>query len=109
MSASIEATVKALVEFESELDKAKAGATGAKKRVSKDALDWAEGARAAAVSRAQQIANQRIAEAKEEAEAEAKTIREKGEAALKAFESSISKHRAEAAELAASRLLGGSD
>ena len=109
MSVSIEATLKALVEFESELDKAKGEAADAKKRAAKDALDWAEGAKVTAIKKAQQIASQRIAEAKEDAEAEARKIREKGDASLKAFEASISTRRTEAAEVAASRLLGGSD
>ena len=109
MSSAIEATVKALVEFEAELDRAKAEATDAKKKAAKDALDWAEGARSSAISKAQQIASEGVARAREEAEAEATKIREKGEASLRAFEDSISKRREEAAKLAASRLLGGGE
>jgi vacuolar-type H+-ATPase subunit H len=106
MSSAIERTVKALVEFESELDRAKDEVTEAKRRTMKEATDWAEAARATAVSRAQDIASRRVSKAKEEAEAEADTIRKKGESDLKAFESSISKHRLEAARLVGSRLLG---
>jgi F0F1-type ATP synthase membrane subunit b/b' len=106
MSSAIEATVKALVEFESELEKAKAEASEAKRRATKDAVDWAEAAKSSAISRAQEIGSQRVAEAKAEAEKEAERIKEKGASDLKAFESSISRHKPKAAELVASRLLG---
>ncbi len=106
MSTAIEDTVKALVGFESELDRAKAGASEARKKGLKDAADWAEAASAAAISKARETASRRVARAREEAEAEAKKIREKGDVDLKTFESSISKHKSKAVELAASRLLG---
>lgn len=106
MSSAIETTVKALVQFESELDKAKAEVSEAKRRTMKEAIDWAEAAKASAISKAQEIASRRLAKAKEEAEAEAETIRKKGESDLKGFESSISKHRSKAAEMVATRLLG---
>jgi vacuolar-type H+-ATPase subunit H len=108
MTSAIEETVRALVQFESELDRARADASEAKRRTTKDAIVWAEAAKSSAISRAQEIASRRVAEAREEAEAEAKEIREKAEADLKAFEASISKHRERAAVLAASRLLGES-
>jgi hypothetical protein len=108
MTSAIEETVKALVEFESALDSAKAEVSSAKAKTKKDTVDWAEAAKASAVSKAQEIASQRVAQAKANAEAEAQKIREKGETALKAFEGSISRHKAKAAELAASRLLGES-
>ncbi len=106
MSAAIEDTVKALVGFEAELDRAKAGASEAKKKMLKDAADWAEAARASAISKARENASARVDRAREEAESEAEKIREKGDADLRAFESSLSKHRSKAVELAASRLLG---
>lgn len=106
MSSAIEGTVKALVEFESELDRAKAEVSEAKRKTMKDAADWAEAAKASAVSKAQQIASRRVAKAKEDAEGEARKIREKGDADLKSFESSISRRRSKAAELVATRLLG---
>jgi len=109
LSTAIEETVKALVEFESEIDRAKAEAAESKRKATKDALDWAEAARASAISKATEIANRRVAEAREGAEAEARTIREKGESELRAFEGSISKRRSKAAELAAARLLGESE
>jgi len=106
MSSAIEATVKALVEFESDLERAKAEASEAKRRAAKDAADWAEAAKSSAISKAQEIASRRVADAKAEAESEAERIKEKGISDLKAFESSISRHRSKAAELVASRLLG---
>ena len=108
MSSAIEQTVKALVEFEAQLETTKAGMLDAGKRAMKDASDWSESARAAAISRAQEIASGNVAKAKAEAEAEAGRIREKGGSDLKAFESSITKHRKRASELVASRLLGES-
>jgi vacuolar-type H+-ATPase subunit H len=106
MSSAIEETVKALVEFESELDAAKTDISEAKARTMKNAANWAEAAKASAVSKAQEIASKTVAKAREDAEAEAAKIRKKGESDLKAFESSISKHKSKAAELVASRLLG---
>ena len=106
MSSAVEQTIKALVEFESLLERAKADAADAKRRASKDAADWAEGARTTALARAQEIAAQRVAKAREEAEAEAEKITKKGDVDLRAFEGSISRHRTEAAKLVAARLLG---
>lgn len=106
MTSAIEDTVKVLIEFESELDRAKVEATEAKRRTSKEAADWAEAAKNEAISKAQEIAIQRVAAARRDAESEAARIRKKGESDLEAFESSISKRRSEAAELVASRLLG---
>jgi vacuolar-type H+-ATPase subunit H len=108
MPSAIEQTVKALVEFESALDRAKAEVSEAKRRTMKDALDWAEAARASAIAEATEIAARRLTEARSEAEEEARKIREKGESELREFEGSISRHREEAAQLAASRLLGES-
>ncbi len=108
MSSAIESTVKALVEFEAELDRAKGEVSEAKRRATKDALDWAEEAKASAISKAQAIASQRVKEAKEDAESEAVAIRKKGESELKAFEASISKNKSQAAELVGARLLGES-
>ncbi|HXW94630.1 MAG TPA: hypothetical protein VEJ19_02845 [Nitrososphaerales archaeon] len=106
MPSAIEQTVQALVEFESALDEAKAELLEAKKRAMKDGLDWADAARNSAIADATEIAAQRVAAAKAEAEAQAKTIKERGESELKAFEVSISRHKVEAAEFAASKLLG---
>lgn len=109
MSSAIEATVRALAEFEAELERAKAEASEAKRKALKDALEWAEAARSSAISKAQEVASGKVAKAKEDAEAEAREIRKKGARSLGAFEASISKHRAEAVVLAASRLLGESE
>jgi len=108
MSSAIESTIKALVEFESDLDSAKAEAAESKKKLIKDAADWAAAAQSKAMAEAQRIASENVAIAREEAEAEAESIRKKGQASLKAFEDSISKHKSKAVERAESRLLGGS-
>jgi vacuolar-type H+-ATPase subunit H len=108
MSAAIEQTVKALVEFEAQLDGAKAELVEAGKRAAKEAAEWAEAAKATAISKAQEIAARNVARAKEEAESEAESIRKKGDADLKSFESSITKNRAMATEMVVARLLGES-
>jgi len=108
MSSAIESTIKALVEFESELDSAKAEAAESKKKLVKDASDWATAAQSKTMAEAQRIASENVAIAREEAEAEAESIRKKGQVSLKAFEDSISKHKSKAVEHATSRLLGGS-
>lgn len=106
MSSAIEQTVRALVEFEAQLDAAKTELVDAARKASKDAGDWAEAAKKAAVSKAQEMASGKVASARAEAEAEAAKIRAKGESDLKAFESSISKKKGKASELVVSRLLG---
>jgi vacuolar-type H+-ATPase subunit H len=108
MSSVIEQTVKALVEFESELDRAKAEVSEAKRKAVKDASDWAASARSSALSKAQARASEEIARAREEAESESEKIRKKGAADLAEFESSISKRESKAAELVRARLLGES-
>lgn len=108
MSSAIEETVKALVEFEAQLDSARTELAGATKRAAKDAVDWVEAAKAKAISRAQEIASGMVAAAREEAEAGADKIRKKGESDLKAFESSIAKNKGRSSALVASRLLGDS-
>ncbi len=108
MSSVIEETVKALIEFESELDKAKAEASETKKMMIKDAAGWAASARASGISKAQQLASERLAKAREEAEEEADAIRKKGESSLKNFEASISKGKSKAADHVVGRLLGES-
>lgn len=108
MSKVIERTVKVLTEFESQLDEAKAGADEARKRMLKNAGEWAESARAAAVGKAQRIATDATEKAREEAMKEAESIKRKGQTALKAFEDSMSRRKAKAVEVAESWLLGES-
>jgi vacuolar-type H+-ATPase subunit H len=108
MGSQIEATVKALIEFESELDRMKAEALEAKKKMVKDTVGLAETARSAAISKAQQQVSERLAKAKAEGEGEAESIRRKGESSLKSFEATISKRKAKATEKVVSRLLGES-
>ncbi len=108
MASTIEETVKALTEFESELDRVKAESAEARKKIVKDASDWSESSKSGAVSKAQELASSRLAKAREEAEGEAAEIRKKGESSLKSFESSLSKNKSKAAEVVVARLLGES-
>lgn len=106
MGSPVETTVKALVEFESELDKAKAEALESKQSMIKEAENLAESATSGAVAKAQQLASARLAKAKAEAEVEAKLISKNAATSLKSFEASVSKKKAKATEAVVSRLLG---
>ena|GEM_PF-501549 len=106
MGSPIEATVRALFEFESELDRMKAEALEAKKKMIKDAVGLAESARSAAISKAQQQVSERLAKARAESEGEAESIRKKGESSLKSFEAIISMRKGKAIEKVVARLLG---
>jgi len=106
MPQTIEETVKALTEFEADLDKVKSEVLEVKKKMVKDAGDWAESAKNSAMAEAQKLAAQRLSEARRVAEAEAAEIGRKGQAATRKFEESISKHKREAADLVLRRLLG---
>jgi vacuolar-type H+-ATPase subunit H len=109
MTSAIEETVKALTEFESELDRVKAEASETKRRMLKDVSDWAASAKANAVAKAQELAADRVAKARAEAEGDADSIKKKGEASLKTLEASISKHKSKAADMVVARLMGGAE
>jgi vacuolar-type H+-ATPase subunit H len=106
LTTAIEDTIKALMDYESELDKVKADAAEARKKVLRDATEWAETAKTNAIAKAQEMAASRVSEARSEAEKEAESIRKKGQSSLKAFEASLSKHEARASKLVAAKLLG---
>ncbi len=106
MPQTIADTVKALTEFEAELDKVKIAAMEAKKKMVQDSGDWAEAAKSRALAEAQRLASERISRAKAEAETEAEEIRKKGQASTNKFADSIAKHKKEASELVLQRLLG---
>lgn len=106
MPQTIADTVKALTEFEADLDRVKAEMTEAKKKMIKDAGEWAEAARVSALAEAQKTFSDRLAQARAEAEAEAEEIKKKGQVDTKRFAESISKHKTEATELVLRRLLG---
>jgi vacuolar-type H+-ATPase subunit H len=105
---AIEETVKALTEFESELEGAKALAEDSIKKMVKEAGEWAASARADAAAKSQEMASHILAKARADAEAEAVKIKEKGEGTLRALESSLSKRRRKAKDHVVSRLMGGS-
>lgn len=106
MPQTIAETVKALTEFEAELDMVKTGAMEAKKKMLKDASDWAEAAKSRALAEAQRLASERLSEARAEAEAEAAEIRKKGQASTKKFAESMARHKKDASELVLRKLLG---
>jgi len=102
----VETTVKALIEFESELDKLRAEALEAKSKMIKDAESLAESVRSGAILKAQQQGSERLAKARAEAEDEAESIKREGESALSTFGSSISKRKVKATERVVRLLLG---
>jgi vacuolar-type H+-ATPase subunit H len=106
MSTAIEETLKALTEFESQLDSARADASEAKRQMIKLAAEWADAARGAAVAGAQKVAADAISKAKKEAEKEADSIAKKGQVEVKKFKLSLSGHRSKASELVEKMLLG---
>ncbi len=106
MSSAIESTIKALVEFESELDRAKADAMDAKKKLVKEATDWAASAKTKAIAEAQRMASDHVAKARAEAEAEAAAIKKNGAKSLKDFEENIGEHKSKAVEKVTTMLLG---
>ena len=106
MSKVVEETIKALAEFESALDRVREESQDAKKDMLKNSGEWAAEAKAKALAGAQGVAEGRLSTARREAEAEAESIRKKGQADMKKFEESISRRKKEAAELVTKRLLG---
>ena len=107
MTQVIEEAVKALTEFEAELDRIKTDASEAKKRLVKTAADEAEKAKSDALAKAQQMADERVRVAKQEAERTAEEIAKRGEGLLKRLKALTLKRKEEAVELAVRRLLGG--
>ncbi len=109
MSKVIEETLKALTEFESQLDVARSEASDAKRQMAKKASEWAEAARTSAMDEAKRMASETVEAARRAAQLEADSIKKKGASELKRFEESLGKHEREAAELVAKRLLGESE
>jgi vacuolar-type H+-ATPase subunit H len=106
MSQVIEETIKALTEFEAELDKTRSDTVEVRKRLAKSAGDWAEEAKTEAIAHAQKIAQQRLETARAEAEAEAESIKSAGRTALQSFKETITGNKKEAVQLVTKRLLG---
>ena len=106
MTQAIEETIKALTEFEAELEKVKAGANDAKKAMVKNAGDWADAARDEAIAEAQKVAEQKLSAARTEAENEIESIRNASQKSLDDLTRSIANHREQAVQLAMKRLLG---
>ncbi|TLX98118.1 MAG: hypothetical protein E6K96_01415 [Thaumarchaeota archaeon] len=107
MTQVIEEAVKALAEFEADLDRIKSDASEAKKRLVKAAADEAEKAKIDALAKAQELANERVRVAKQEAETTAEEVAKKGEESLNRLKAATLKRKEEAVDLAVRRLLGG--
>ncbi len=106
MSSVVEEAIKVLAAFEAELDRVKLEATEAKKRLMKVAVDQGERARDDALAKARSMAEERIRKARQDAEAEASVILEKGQSSLASLNSRISEKSDIALELITKHLLG---
>lgn len=106
MAQIIEETVKALTEFESRLDQIHSDALEREKRLAKEAADLSYTAKAEAMAKAKQVADQTVDAASAEAEKAASAVREKGMESLQSFEASISKKKGSAASMVVAKLLG---
>ncbi len=106
MSSVVEEAIKVLAAFEAELDGVKLEATEAKKRLMKVAVDQGEKARDDALAKARSVAEQRIRNARRDAEAEAAVIVEKGRSSLVSLNARISEKSDVALELITKHLLG---
>jgi len=103
----IENAIKALSEFEAELERIRFQVSEAKKRLVNTAAEEGEVAKKEALASAQSISDERVRAAMQEAQREAESITRKGEDSLKRLKATISKRKNEAIELAVRRLLGG--
>jgi vacuolar-type H+-ATPase subunit H len=106
LSKAIEDTIKTLTEFESELHGVTMEAVESKKRLIKSAGEWAEAAGIETLDKAQKQAEQKLAEARLEAEKEVESIRGTGQASLQNLRETIARHEEEAVHLTMKRLLG---
>jgi vacuolar-type H+-ATPase subunit H len=106
MNGPIEEALKALAEFEAELDKAKVEAADSRREMIKNATDWAESAKGKAVTEAKIMAADTVSQARKEAESQAGKIKNEGEKTLKGFENTLSRNMDDATELVI-RLLTG--
>ena len=106
MSQTIEDTVRALTDFEADLEAAKKEAEDAAKRLAKGTSEWTDAAKKASLEKAQTRADQVVAEAKRGAEEQAEAIKKAGRSDLSKFEQSLSKRKGKAVEVATARLLG---
>jgi vacuolar-type H+-ATPase subunit H len=108
MAQTVEDTIKALKEFEQDLDRVKATVADAAKKMVKDARDWADSARAAALVEAKKSADLALERAKEEAAHEVHKIGEGSHESLQTLKQTMAAHKIAAAELVLKRLLGES-
>ena len=106
MTQAIEEALKALSEFESELDRIKSETVGAKQRLLRLAFEEAEASKSQALATAQRAAEAGLSAARETANREAETIRKKGQMSTGSFMRSISKQKEDAVDAVLKTLLG---
>src|SRR2546428_12241943 len=107
MTQALEEAVKALAEFEAELDRIKTDASEARKRLVKTAADEAEKAKGDAVAKAQELADGRGKVAKQEAEGEAAEIGKRGGESLNPVKAATLERKEGAGEFGVRRVPGG--
>ena len=108
MSGLVEETLKALAEFESELERAKADAMEARRQMIKNAADWAESAKGNAIRAAKVIASEDVSKARRVAESQAEKIKHDSQESLRGFENTLSQNMKDGTELVLKLLLGES-
>lgn len=106
MTQAIEETIKALKEFELDLDKVKAEAADAKTKLLKDAGDWADAVKREDLQGAQRVAELRLEAARAEGEREVESIKRAAQASLQSLKETLANHKTEAVELVVKKLLG---
>jgi vacuolar-type H+-ATPase subunit H len=105
LTQTVEETLKALTEFEADLDKIKSQASAAKQKIFKMVEADALAARASAMESAQSLAKERLESARQAAETEADALRKRGEHSLKKFKDKITKKKDDAVEEVLRQLL----
>ncbi len=106
MTQTIEEALKALSEFESELDRIKSETVEAKQKLLKLASEGAEASKSRAIAAAQRAAETELYSAREGARREADSIRKRGQASTEKFKSALSSRKKDAVEAVLKVLLG---
>lgn len=106
MVSTLDGTVKALTEFESDLDRTKSEVLAEKSKIIREAQGIADSAKSNAISKAQRQASETLGKARTEAEQQAESIRKQGMSDLRAFEASVSTRKKKAADAVVMALLG---
>jgi vacuolar-type H+-ATPase subunit H len=106
MTQAIEEALKALGDFESDLDRIKSETLEAKQRLLKLAFEASETSKNQAIAAARRVAEADLTAAREAADKQADAIRKKGQTSTERFRSSILAHKDDAVDAVLRTLLG---